>query len=579
MKKSDHMPKKPLGLIARKGSVVLQFSRKIPGDLKGFYPPHQTHIRKSLGTSDMDDAKRLCVKLWAELDDHFAALRLRLAPSSVDTITPELTEAIVAQIKHTALKLDDDTRYNPTAAAFLHHLVTAARPLYVQQEGKPEPRPFVLPPSDQDGLTLEQREGVAWLNDHHAQQATEALAAGKLAGAKKAAQDAAQALGVSLRGLEDTSEAQELFRAVARAQKEAADALQARDQGQPVATPEAPAFKVGGEKTLRWLHKSWSTDARNPVKPDSIKRNLRGVELFEQMVGPDIPIDQITREHARQFADALALKYQNSRTGKDRFIAVATLLNHAVSMEWLSRNRLKGMAPAFEVKRPREIWEDADVVQLFDSPLFKAYAIPEGADPGMDAAYWVPLLALYSGARIGELAKLLVSDVVYEDSSPARFIIYKSKTTAGQREVMIHPDLIRLGFLDYVAAMKAQGRTRLFPATGILPDGTQGKYLSDWFGRYRAEQGAEKPGQDFHSFRTTVRTKLADEDSPEWATYLRRPTDEDVREGLATGEDWEGDILTDTVQLTGDPRKPYVRLTATGKVVSHGHNLAAMLGL
>ncbi len=217
-------------------------------------------------------------------------------------------------------------------------------PSYIPQGARPERPPFVSPTSDQDGLTQEQRAGVAWLNEHQARQTAEALAAGKLADAKKAAQDAARALGVSLEGLEHSQEAKELFRAVARAQKEAADALQARDQGQPVATPEAPAFKVGDQKTLRWLHKSWSTDARNPVKPDSIKRNLLGVELFEQMVGPDIPIDQITREHARQFADALAAKYQNSRTGKDRFIAVATLLNHAVTMEWLQRLRSRNPA-------------------------------------------------------------------------------------------------------------------------------------------------------------------------------------------------------------------------------------------
>ncbi len=121
----------------------------------------------------------------------------------------------------------------------------------------------------------------------------------------------------------------------------------------------------------------------------------------------------------------------------------------------------------------------------------------------MDAAYWVPLLALYSGARIGELAGLLVADVESGDSSPARFLIGKAKTRAGRREIMLHPELLRLGFLDYVAAMKEQGRTRLFPATGILPDGTTGKYLSDWFGTYRVAQGAEKPGQDFHSVRTT----------------------------------------------------------------------------
>ena len=50
------------------------------------------------------------------------------------------------------------------------------------------------------------------------------------------------------------------------------------------------------------------------------------------------------------------------------------------------------------------------MVRLFDDPLFTAYAIPGASMAGKDAAYWLPLLGLFTGARISELAQLHTDD-------------------------------------------------------------------------------------------------------------------------------------------------------------------------
>ena len=49
------------------------------------------------------------------------------------------------------------------------------------------------------------------------------------------------------------------------------------------------------------------------------------------------------------------------------------------------------------------------------------------------------------------------------------------KSEAGQRVVPVHPELVRIGFLDYVAAMKKASERKLFPD---LRRGAEGYYSS-----------------------------------------------------------------------------------------------------
>jgi integrase len=87
------------------------------------------------------------------------------------------------------------------------------------------------------------------------------------------------------------------------------------------------------------------------------------------------------------------------------------------------------------------------------------------------------------------------------------------KTTEGLREVPIHSELIRLGFLDYVAKVKQSNQDDLWPD---LPtrSGKPGGYFSHWFGIYRRSLGFDKtPG--FPCFRHTFRTQIAEAGIPE----------------------------------------------------------------
>ena len=132
-----------------------------------------------------------------------------------------------------------------------------------------------------------------------------------------------------------------------------------------------------------------------------------------------------------------------------------------------------------------------------------------------DAGRWIPLLALYQGCRVEELAQLLVSDIqciddvwclVIDDMPGEQGAAKRLKNTASRRRLPIHPKVIEAGFLQYVQRIREQGAERLFP--DLHPDrfGKRSASFSKAFMRYlRKELGVTDKRKVFHSFRHTFR--------------------------------------------------------------------------
>ena len=77
---------------------------------------------------------------------------------------------------------------------------------------------------------------------------------------------------------------------------------------------------------------------------------------------------------------------------------------------------------------------------------------PKGGAGG--AAYWIPIIALYTGMRLEEIGQLLVSDIKcknsiwYFDVNSSEDKQLKNKSSV--RRVPIHYDLIELEFIKYM---------------------------------------------------------------------------------------------------------------------------------
>lgn len=133
------------------------------------------------------------------------------------------------------------------------------------------------------------------------------------------------------------------------------------------------------------------------------------------------------------------------------------------------------------------------------------------------AAFWLPLLAMFTGARLEELGQLLLSDVksldgirflhitdvpdADEEATQGGNRTAKSlKSSSARRRVPIHPELISLGFLAFVEHRKRQGFTRLFPELEVYRERVT-KEWSKWWGRFADREVTKAPDKSFHSFR------------------------------------------------------------------------------
>lgn len=126
------------------------------------------------------------------------------------------------------------------------------------------------------------------------------------------------------------------------------------------------------------------------------------------------------------------------------------------------------------------------------------------------AQWWIPALALYTGARVQELAQFHTEDVekvagIWGLHIAARFPGQRIKNRQSKRFIPIHPALLEAGFLNYVAQVRNElGSGPLFPGLGAKP----GDAISDWFNRTYLRQRChiQGEGQVFHCFRHTFST-------------------------------------------------------------------------
>ena len=186
---------------------------------------------------------------------------------------------------------------------------------------------------------------------------------------------------------------------------------------------------------------------------------------------------------------------------------VSALLGWAVNHGHITSNPATGTAIHIK-KNPsdeRRVFSNDDLTKLFNSSEF-------GGAKQSAYQYWMPLIALFSGARLNEIAQLEIVDFKVVDGIDVMSVNNdgdnkRIKSHAGIRLIPLHEELIRLGILDYVSDLAQKGHPRLFPELSKQRDG-YGAAASKWFARYRKRCGITEQGKVFHSFRHTVANQL-----------------------------------------------------------------------
>jgi integrase len=257
---------------------------------------------------------------------------------------------------------------------------------------------------------------------------------------------------------------------------------------------------------IREIFERWKQ--AHPRSSDSINTCDRSLKLFEALVGK-IAVEEVDRAMGVQFKTHLLQLDTTHKTARDRLIWVKSLLNYAHrDLELTNRNVWNGIDISFKTTKRRRPWTEQELSTLFSQPLFTEKRLLRNKKSGGLAAYWVPLIAVFSGARVSEICQLKVQDI---DTTPSHPIIkirsrsdeQRLKTVNAERDIPIHPRLIQLGFLDYLERIKSTP-----DASSLWPDlpkrnERSGGYFSQWFGEYLKTLPLTSE-VDFHSFRHTV---------------------------------------------------------------------------
>jgi integrase len=235
--------------------------------------------------------------------------------------------------------------------------------------------------------------------------------------------------------------------------------------------------------------------------------------LFEAFAD-NAPLATIDKRRAADFLDHVAEERGLSNRTLNRYTS-------ALSAVWTWADR-RGH---FEGRNPfKGQWRDQgkgtgyrqfdveELNKLFAAPLLReTERIRPARYTFQTAMAWVPLVALFSGMRSGEICQLNKGDVIRKNGVWAFRVSAEGegqylKTEAAARLVPIHSELIACGFLEY---WKALPSGQLWPA--LRPGGPDGKmndYFTKRFVAYRRSCGVTGERKSFHSFRKNAAQAL-----------------------------------------------------------------------
>lgn len=291
-----------------------------------------------------------------------------------------------------------------------------------------------------------------------------------------------------------------------------------------------------GSPTMRQAMDAFLTSPELKANVDTRQHYRSQLETLVEALGPSRRIASITRSDCRTLRDEVILKLPRHRTKLFPRLGVLAAIkageagcktvihpktqNQMIDLlsglfSWAQRyehradNPAAGLRLALVKEQTRKPFSVGELSTLLSAPIYQSHALPASSD---DASwkYWLPLLGLFTGMRIGEICQLRGMDI--EQVGEHWTIQIRADKRAGtsiknpqsERRVPVHPELIALGFIE--AFGETDATAWLFPSLRTRKDASD--TASKWFGRFRVSMGLTEPETVFHSFRHTFRDAL-----------------------------------------------------------------------
>jgi hypothetical protein len=249
----------------------------------------------------------------------------------------------------------------------------------------------------------------------------------------------------------------------------ALEAIEKRDVGINVETPAPMALSpaLGEGKTLQEAFEGWKRHRARPKH--TVNEFSRSVDMFVQLHG-NMRVAAIRKKHAIEYRKALqdvprvrkgdllrATLPQQAAWGLEHpdepRITAATINKQLGAVQsiciWANDN---GYVPddvpwsdPFSMMRlpversERTSFEIAELQLLFNTAMFTEHQFPLGANG--DAGFWLPVLALFTGARQAELGSLTVANVQTDAETATPLLYFVTQRARGSASRQTPPNV------------------------------------------------------------------------------------------------------------------------------------------
>ena len=292
--------------------------------------------------------------------------------------------------------------------------------------------------------------------------------------------------------------------------------------------------------------------AEGKKRADTLRQDRKPVDEFASFVGVDRSLRSIQPSDVREWRNlqtSLPITYgkrnefkgmplrQIAAVAKERGMktldlvtvnkklsAVSALFSWAKREGYVEDNPVTGLF--YQVDKQKNARPPFTVEQLniiLRSPLFTGFLrdgkeFKKGNVQTRDWRCWLPLVCLFTGARLGEIAQLRINDV--RQDGDVHYIEIKHEEKTGQttkngksRIAPLHSTVVAIGFIEYVRSQRERaeqdGDHRLFPELQKNDRDQSGKASRFWR-VYLERIGLKEAGDGFgsHSFRHGLTDQL-----------------------------------------------------------------------
>lgn len=305
------------------------------------------------------------------------------------------------------------------------------------------------------------------------------------------------------------------------------------------------------------IEKAWA----NPRTIKGYRENLgRIADIFDYVTKQkNIAVAAMTKEHAREVRRILSIipvnlkkkfpdltfkqiikKCENGEIAQNdaerlqpsTFNTYANLIGglfkFAQTEDFIKDNNFNNLRVKRQEKQSRSAFTDEELQKFFNSDLFAKKEI----QVKWAWRFWVPVIMLYTGARVEEICQLYLDDILEEKGVLCFDICEKRdaetnekiksiKNDQSKRSIPVHPKLKVIGLLEYIQWLRTKGEERLFPT--LKNKDQKGQYkqinppVSKWFNEddlkqhktsYIKKCGITDASKVLYCFRHTVETVL-----------------------------------------------------------------------